>query len=89
MNRSARPGHRSIARFQVGGSIGDYWDLGSRLGLALLDRIVGQQAQIIAYIDVFKPTMLTTLLAILLLLLICRPTAVRSAGFDETHAIVD
>ena len=42
-------------------------------GAALLDRLVNQQAQIIAYVDDYKLLILTTLPALLLLLVMRRP----------------
>jgi len=42
-------------------------------GAAMLDRLVNQQAQIIAYVDDYKLLILTTLPAMLLLLLMRRP----------------
>jgi DHA2 family multidrug resistance protein len=48
-------------------------------GAALLDRLVNQQAQIIAYMDDYKLLILTTLPALLLLLLMRRPRVVETA----------
>ena len=42
-------------------------------GAAMLDRLVNQQAQIIAYVDDYKLLILTTLPAMLLLLVMRRP----------------
>jgi len=55
-------------------------------GAALLDQMVNQQAQIIAYVDDFKFMMLTTVPAILLLLLMRRPQ--RAAARSDEHAAV-
>jgi DHA2 family multidrug resistance protein len=56
-------------------------------GAALLDRMVNQQAQIIAYVNDFKFMMLTTMPALLLLLLMRRPQ--RIAARPEEHAVMD
>ena len=48
-------------------------DPGTHRGAALLDRMINQQAQIVAYIDDYKMLILTTLPAILLLLVMRLP----------------
>lgn len=81
---------------QMGGAVGDYWITTVRQaqfvslqqGLALLDGMVNRQAEIIAYLDDFKLMMLTTIPAILLLLLLRRPTALSArAQPDEMHVM--
>ena len=57
-------------------------------GAALLDRIVNQQAQIIAYMDDYKLMIFTTLPALLLLVLMRRPGAAAAAPADA-HAAMD
>jgi MFS transporter, DHA2 family, multidrug resistance protein len=74
---------------QVGGAVSQYWDLGTRQGLAFIDHVVTQQASIIAYINDFKLMMLTTIPALLLLLLLRRPKMGQAAGPAETHAVMD
>ena len=82
---------------QVGGTVGNYWILAPvqgaavtvQQGLAMLDGLVNRQAEIIAYLDDFKLMMLTTVPAILLLLLLRRPKAIRAHAPEETHAIMD
>ena len=61
---------------------------GSKLGIALLDQGITQQAAMIAYVDDFKLMFIATLLAIPLLVLIRSP---RSASTDEaaSHAALD
>lgn len=58
---------------QAGGAVSDYWDLGTRQGLAFIDQFVTRQASVIAYIDNFKLMMLTIIPAILLLLCFVGP----------------
>ncbi|HSU06231.1 MAG TPA: DHA2 family efflux MFS transporter permease subunit [Acetobacteraceae bacterium] len=57
-------------------------------GAAMLDRIINQQAQIIAYMDDYKLMIFTTLPAILLLFLMRRPRAAGPAP-GNTHAAMD
>jgi DHA2 family multidrug resistance protein len=54
------------------GAIGSL-DPATRKGAALLDRLISQQAQIIAYIDDYVLLICTTLPALLLLLLMRQP----------------
>ena len=55
-------------------------------GAAMLDALVNQQAQIIAYIDVFMAMLIITAPSVLLLLLMRRPAA--SAAAPSDHAAV-
>ena len=55
-------------------------------GAAVLDQMLNQQAQIIAYVNDFKFMTLTVLPALLLLLLMRRPQ--RFAPRSEEHAAV-
>ena len=48
-------------------------DPATRHGAAMLDQMINQQAQIIAYIDDYKMMIFTTLPALLLLFLMRRP----------------
>ncbi len=57
-------------------------------GAALLDRIINQQAQIIAYVDDYKLMIFTTLPALLLLLLMRRPRSAAPAS-AETEVALD
>ncbi len=57
-------------------------------GAALLDSIVNQQAQIIAYLDDYKLMIFTTLPALLLLFLMRNPRT-QPAGPAEAHAAID
>ena len=56
-------------------------------GVALLDRLVNQQAQIIAYVDDYKLLILTTLPALLLLLVMRRPRYVSGAAPVQAEAM--
>jgi MFS transporter, DHA2 family, multidrug resistance protein len=56
-------------------------------GAMMLDRIINQQAQIIAYVDDYKMMIFTTLPALLLLFLMRRPRAVVQT--TEAHAAMD
>ena len=56
-------------------------------GAMLLDQIINQQAQIIAYIDDYKMMIYTTLPALLLLLLMRRPRKITQS--PESHAAMD
>jgi DHA2 family multidrug resistance protein len=57
----------------VGGQTHHWLDPGTRGGAALLDRMVNQQAQIVAYVDDYVLLIMTTLPALLLLLLMRVP----------------
>jgi len=56
-------------------------------GAALLDRLVNQQAQIIAYVDDYRLLILTTLPALLLLFFMRRPRYVVGAAPARTEAV--
>ena len=53
----------------------------------MLDRLVNQQAQIIAYIDDYKLMILTTLPTLLLLLLMRRPRYVTGVEQERAEAM--
>jgi DHA2 family multidrug resistance protein len=57
-------------------------------GAAVLDQLINQQAQIIAYMDDYRLMIFTTAPALLLLLLMRRPR-VAAAPSPETHAAMD
>jgi DHA2 family multidrug resistance protein len=59
------------------------FDPATHHGAAMLDRVVNQQAQIIAYIDDYKMMIFTTLPALLLLILMRRPRKAPSAGESQ------
>ena len=59
----------------------------TRHGAAMLDQIINQQAQIIAYIDDYRMMIFTTLPSLLLLLLMRRPR--RTAAPAEAHAAME
>ena len=58
---------------QDGGAVQQHLDPATRHGAAMLDHLINQQAQIIAYVDDYKMMIFTTLPALLLLLLMRRP----------------
>jgi MFS transporter, DHA2 family, multidrug resistance protein len=66
----ANPFNRAL---QDGGAVQQHLHPGTRHGAAMLDHLINQQAQIIAYIDDYKMMIFTTLPALLLLLLMRRP----------------
>ncbi|MBV9249254.1 MAG: DHA2 family efflux MFS transporter permease subunit [Acetobacteraceae bacterium] len=65
-----------------------WWNPASQHGAAMLDRVINQQAQIIAYIDDYKMMIFTTLPALLLLFFMRRPRLAAKAP-QEAHAAVD
>jgi MFS transporter, DHA2 family, multidrug resistance protein len=82
---SVTPFNRAL---QDGGAVHQYLDPTTRHGAALLDHIINQQAQIIAYIDDYRLMIFTTLPALLLLLVMRRPRQATAAPAD-THAAMD
>ena len=58
------------------GAAGRLWDPATRHGAARLDKVINQQAQIVAYIDDYRMMIFTTAPMLLLLLLMRRPRAV-------------
>lgn len=73
---------------QDGGPISRAWNPASAHGAALLDQVVNQQAQIVAYIDDYKMMIFTTLPSLLLLLLMRRPKLAVGSPAD-THAAME
>jgi MFS transporter, DHA2 family, multidrug resistance protein len=72
---------------QGGGAMHEYLNPATHHGAALLDRIINQQAQIIAYVDDYKMMIFTTLPALLLLFLMRRPR--QAAVPADSHAAMD
>jgi DHA2 family multidrug resistance protein len=64
-----------------GGALGHFWDPATRHGAAMLDKVINQQALIVAYIDDYKMMIYTTAPMLLLLLLMRRTRPV--AGKTE------
>ncbi len=58
-------------------------------GAAMLDRIINQQAQIIAYLDDYKLMVFTTAPALLLLFLMRRPRVITTPEPGSSHAAMD
>src|SRR6201994_57203 len=81
---SVNPFNRAL---QDGGMVHQYLNPATHHGAAMLDRMINQQAQIIAYIDDYKLMIFTTLPALLLLFLMRRPRAVVQT--TEAHAAMD
>ena len=72
-----------------GGAVERIWNPLTHHGAALLDRVVNQQAQIIAFVDDYRMMIFTTMPALALLLLMRRPHAATSRSTEETHAAMD
>jgi DHA2 family multidrug resistance protein len=81
---SVTPFNRAL---QDGGAVHQYLDPTTRHGAALLDHIINQQAQIIAYVDDYKLMIFTTLPALLLLFLMRRPQQAPRAA--DSHAAME
>ncbi len=64
------PFNRALAD---GGMVERFWDPTTRHGAALLDKVIGHQAQIIAYMNDYRMMVFTTLPALLLLFLMRWP----------------
>ncbi|MEJ0016981.1 MAG: DHA2 family efflux MFS transporter permease subunit [Acetobacteraceae bacterium] len=77
---SVTPFNRAL---QDGGAVQQHWDPATRHGAAVLDHIINQQAQIIAYANDYKMMIFTTLPALLLLFLMRRP---RQAPSKAEHS---
>ena len=73
MPRSARTSIRSTARCRMAAAVQQHLDPATHHGAAMLDQMINQQAQIIAYVDDYKMMIFTTLPALLLLFLMRRP----------------
>ena len=82
---SVTPFNRAL---QGGGMISHAWNPTQPHGAAVLDHMINQQAQIIAYIDDYWMMVFTTLPSLLLLLLLRRPK-LSSAAPAEAHAAMD
>jgi DHA2 family multidrug resistance protein len=67
------------------GPLHRWFDPATKGGVALLDRMVNQQAQIVAYVDDYVLLIMTTLPALLLLLLMRMPR--KGAVPVETQAM--
>ena len=81
---SVTPFNRAL---QDGGAVQQHLNPATHHGAAMLDHIINQQAQIIAYVDDYKMMIFTTLPALFLLFLMRRPrqapqTAETSAAMD-------
>ncbi|MGA3004307.1 MAG: DHA2 family efflux MFS transporter permease subunit [Acetobacteraceae bacterium] len=70
-----------------GGAIGHFWDPATRHGAAMLDQVINQQAQIVAYVDDYKMMIFSTAPMLLLLLLMRRSRP--AAGKPEVMEPLD
>jgi len=82
---SVTPFNRAL---QGGGAVSHAWNPATAHGAALLDQIVNQQAQVVAYIDDYRMMIFTTLPSLLLLLLMRRPRQTPGAAPKE-HAAME
>jgi DHA2 family multidrug resistance protein len=82
---SVTPFNRAL---QGGGMVSRMWNPMQVHGAAVLDQMVNQQAQIVAYIDDYWMMIFTTLPSLLLLLLLRRPKQ-NAAAPAEAHAALD
>jgi MFS transporter, DHA2 family, multidrug resistance protein len=82
---SVTPFNRAL---QGGGAVSRAWNPLNAHGAAVMDQVVNQQAQIVAYIDDYWMMIFTTLPSLLLLLLLRRPRAPAAAA-DISHAALD
>jgi MFS transporter, DHA2 family, multidrug resistance protein len=73
---------------QGDGAVHHLWDPATHHGAALLDQVINQQAQIVAYMDDYKMMIFTTLPSLLLLFLMRRPRRALE-GPAETHAAME
>jgi DHA2 family multidrug resistance protein len=80
----ANPFNRAL---QDGGAVHQHLDPVTRHGAAMLDHLINQQAQIIAYVDDYKMMIFTTLPSLLLLFLMRRPR--RAPSTAESHAAME
>ncbi len=83
---SITPFNRAL---QGGGAVERMWNPFTQKGAALLDHVINQQAQIVAYIDDYKMMIFTTLPALVLLFLMRRPKVAVKPSPDEAHAAMD
>ena len=81
---SVNPFNRAL---QDGGSVHHFMDPVTQHGAVMLDHVINQQAQIIAYIDDYRMMIFTTLPALLLLFLMRRPRHAPPSG--EQHAAME
>jgi MFS transporter, DHA2 family, multidrug resistance protein len=82
---SVTPFNRAL---QGGGMVTQMWNPMHAHGAAVMDQMVNQQAQIVAYIDDYWMMIFTTLPSLLLLLLLRRPRTTSGAPV-EVHAAMD
>jgi MFS transporter, DHA2 family, multidrug resistance protein len=71
----------------TGGAVEHFWDPATRHGAAMLDQVINQQAQIVAYVDDYKMMIFSTAPMLLLLLLMRRSRP--AAGKPEVMEPMD
>jgi MFS transporter, DHA2 family, multidrug resistance protein len=74
---------------QDGRMIAHAWNPMTVHGASMLDQVVNQQAQIIAYINDYQMMVFTTLSSLALLVLMRRPKSAGMAAPDPAHAALD
>jgi DHA2 family multidrug resistance protein len=74
---------------QGGGAVSHYLSPHTAVGTRLLDAVVNNQAQIIAYVDDYKFMMLVTVPSLLLLLVMRRPVTTPAAAAPAHAAVMD
>jgi MFS transporter, DHA2 family, multidrug resistance protein len=74
---------------QGGDAVSRMWNPMHAHGAAMLDRMVNEQAQIIAYINDYRMMVFTTLSSLALLFLMRRPKLNSAAPPDAAHAALD
>jgi DHA2 family multidrug resistance protein len=92
--RNTQVAHQDLARFATPfnralqtGAAHQYWDIGTARGVALLDALVGYNAQIVAYSDDFLVMLAAMVPAGAMLLFMQRPS--RAVPAEELHAAVE
>lgn len=74
---------------QDGAAIARHWNPAHVHGASVLDQMVNQQAQIIAYINDYRMMVFSTLFSLTLLVFMRRPKGVAAAAPDAAHAALD
>ena len=85
LGSSINPFNRAL---QAGGAVSQYLNPHTAAGARMLDAMVNNQAQIIAYNDDYKLMMLVTLPTLLLLFVMRRPNLPPKAAAGDGHAAV-
>jgi DHA2 family multidrug resistance protein len=93
--RNTHVAHQDLARFATPfnralqtGSAGQYWNLGTHRGIALLEQLIGYHAQVVAFSDDFLAMSIAIIPAGLMILLMRKPPPI-IAGPVQVHAAVE